>query len=50
MYNYIVLAYYIFILLTWFMLRIDNIEIINLQTLFYFSPLVVALVDVKVHL
>ena len=26
MYNYIVLAYYIFILLTWFMLRIDNIE------------------------
>ena len=36
MYNYIVLAYYIFILLTWFMLRIDNIEIINLQSLFYF--------------
>ena len=35
MYNYIVLAYYIFILLTWFMLRIDNIEIINLQLLFY---------------
>ena len=36
MYNYIVLAYYIFILLTWFMLRIDNIEIINLQSWFYF--------------
>ena len=50
MYNYIVLAYYIFILLTWFMLRIDNIEIINLQTLFYFVALVVALVDVKVNL
>ena len=36
MYNYIVLAYYIFILLTWFMLRIDNIEIINLLSWFYF--------------
>ena len=32
------------------MLRIDNIEIINLQTLFYFVALVVALVDVKVNL